>query len=269
MGFIRLRLELRAVRRTIDELRRAIEDHSKAIHSTEEAQRHTNPPRQPMPVIVSYDEQATRDANAEQKRQYCIQKSIRNWTRAAVIAAIIYATIAAFQWCEMRKVTRATQIAAEAARNAAGTAADTLKLSAADLTVSDFTAETRSDKRGFFIVNYKLEIKNVGNMVAHNIRIFPEDGIDKPNLTPHISPDSPPKVPEALGAKDSFTFDWETSFSDQEGRIRSGEKGFWLKDTIAYSDAFGQKTPLVYCVGYHGYKDPRYHWILCSNIPPR
>jgi hypothetical protein len=99
MGFEGLRLELRAVRSAIDELCRAIQDHSKAVR---------NPP-QPSPVIVSYDEKTTTDTKTQQSRQYQMQKSIRNWTSAAVLAAIVYASIAALQWCEMQRANGLAQ----------------------------------------------------------------------------------------------------------------------------------------------------------------
>src|ERR1700730_12065976 len=106
MGFFRLRLELRALRSAIEEFRHAIQDHSEAIHAASEAQRKSNPPGQPTPVVVSFDDKTARDAKDEQNRQYGVQKSIRNWTKAAVIAATIYASIAALQWCEMRTQTK-------------------------------------------------------------------------------------------------------------------------------------------------------------------
>ena len=96
-----MRLELRAVRDAVNDLRSAIEKHSETIHATEEARRRNNPKRQPIHATVSYDDVTVRNAQAEANRQYSNQESIKNWTRNAVIAAIVYAAIAACQWRAM------------------------------------------------------------------------------------------------------------------------------------------------------------------------
>jgi hypothetical protein len=174
MGFIRLRLELRAVRRAIEELRRAIQGHSEAIHAAEETQRHTDPPRQPTPAIISYDEQTTRDAKTEQNRQYGIQKSIRNWARAAVIAASIYAAIAALQWHEMRKAT--------------DTARDTLIRSQRPWLVNDGEATfmVDSSNEDSVSLSFTFHVKNFGPSpaldVGYGLHPFVRNVSDKPNL---------------------------------------------------------------------------------------
>jgi hypothetical protein len=114
MGTMRLMVELRAVRHAINELRSAIEKHSEAIHAAQKTSNETDKRPKPIPVLVSYDEKT----NTSQDRQNTTQDKIALWTRGAVIAAIIYATIAALQWCEMRKATVATEIAANAAVSA-------------------------------------------------------------------------------------------------------------------------------------------------------
>src|ERR1700740_861036 len=97
MGLISLRVEFRAVKTALNELRQAIQQHSESVHATQEAQQHANRPRNPMPVVVSYDDKTVEYTKTQDDREYRTQNSIKNWTKAAVIAASIYAAIAAFQ----------------------------------------------------------------------------------------------------------------------------------------------------------------------------
>src|SRR5437016_5849465 len=99
---MRVRRDLAAIRTRIEELRDAIQEHSKTIHAAQEAQQHSSRSREPMPVIVAYDKQTARQAQAENDRQYGTQNAIKNWTKAAVIAASIYAFIAAITYLKIR-----------------------------------------------------------------------------------------------------------------------------------------------------------------------
>lgn len=102
MGLIKLRVELGALRAAINELRGTIQEHIEAIHAAEKARtkEHTVPER--LPVLVSHDEELKKG----EMSSYATQEGIRKWTKRAVIAAAIYAAIAALQWYEMRTQTR-------------------------------------------------------------------------------------------------------------------------------------------------------------------
>lgn len=102
---LRLRRELAAIRHQIEELCRAIQEYSGVVHSTQEGQQQPREARNPARVVVSLDKQMAYDTKAQDDRQYKTQDSIRKWTRAAVIAAVIYAAVAGLQWNEMRKAT--------------------------------------------------------------------------------------------------------------------------------------------------------------------
>jgi len=109
MSVIKLRIELRTLRHAIEELRSAMHHHSETVHATQERKEQAREIVQPVPVIVSYGDQTIKDTDAQNYGQNRTQKSIRNRTAAAVIAASLYAGIAALQWCEMRKATKAAQ----------------------------------------------------------------------------------------------------------------------------------------------------------------
>jgi hypothetical protein len=115
MGFIRLRVELRALRAVLEELREAIKEHSDAIHAEEERKRHERSAKNTVHAVVSYDDKTVRDAQTENERQYCTQRSIKRAAWSAFMAASIYALIAAYQANEMRKATVAAQTSANAA----------------------------------------------------------------------------------------------------------------------------------------------------------
>ena len=125
----RLRRELAAMRSRIEELSDTIKEHSKAIHSAQEAQQRAKETPKPVPVVVAYNEQTARDAKTENDRQYGTQNSIKNWTRAAVIAASIYAGIAGLTWWEIYKQYTKIEESADAAKRAADTARDALHIS--------------------------------------------------------------------------------------------------------------------------------------------
>lgn len=95
---LRLRRELTAIRTRIEELRDAVHENAKAICATKEAQRQKETKGEPINAIISYDDKAIGDT----KKQQDTQKSIKNATWAAVIAAAIYAGISILIWCEMR-----------------------------------------------------------------------------------------------------------------------------------------------------------------------
>jgi hypothetical protein len=64
---------------------------------------------------VRFDEQTGREARVERDRSFRVQNSTKRATWAAVAGAFIYASIAAWQGCEMRKATKAATSAATSA----------------------------------------------------------------------------------------------------------------------------------------------------------
>jgi len=105
MGIVRLRLELRALRHAVNELYAAIKQHSEATYAAEQSERNKPTAAQTVQAVVSFYHETKRNTETENKKQRGIQSSIRFAAWFAFGAAIIYATIAVFQWCEMHKTT--------------------------------------------------------------------------------------------------------------------------------------------------------------------
>ncbi len=118
MGFIQLRIGLRALRVAINKLSDAIKEYSSAIYAQNEARKTEKLPIDPQHVIVSYDEETARNTKHEQDRQHRTQNSIKKAAWCAFVAAVIYAGIAAFQWNEMRNATVISREALESVQRA-------------------------------------------------------------------------------------------------------------------------------------------------------
>src|SRR5579862_6158636 len=101
--------DLAAVRRLLEEIRDAIKEHSRAIHTAEEGKGQKEPASQKVEAVISYNNQTVRETKAENERQYRTQKSIKHAAWAAFIAASIYALIAAFQLNEMHYTSQIDQ----------------------------------------------------------------------------------------------------------------------------------------------------------------
>jgi hypothetical protein len=134
MGLIGLRIELRALRHAINELYVALEKQSEITRLTLNKEDQVIP--NPIPVTIQYDQQSAKD----QKDYYVSQQNIVRWTKRAVIAAGIYAAIAAVQAGILWRETNAAKKSADAAY----LAAEALRpqLSIAYLTPAPLTANS-------------------------------------------------------------------------------------------------------------------------------
>jgi hypothetical protein len=167
MGLFRLRLELRAIRSAIEELRGAIEEHSRTICAQKEAEKDKEVPLKSKQVIVSYDDETVRDSKEENERQYRIQRSIKWAAWCAFGAAVIYAGIGVFQWRQMRRQTRISS--------------DTLRQSTESFRIDErawielepikpatlFSPATKFIPRNSFM--YELYPKNFGKTIARDV----------------------------------------------------------------------------------------------------
>jgi hypothetical protein len=159
--------ELNTLRLRIEELSSAIEKHSKAIHAEKESQNENGVPTKPLPVIVAYNEQTINDNKAYKNREHCTQEAIKKWTKRAVIAASVYAAVAALQWFQMREATGAADQSAKAARAAARVAQRQLELSQRPwLAVANSPSLGQNDKHAWII---DFEIQNFGHSPALHI----------------------------------------------------------------------------------------------------
>jgi|SRR5579864_909620 len=93
------------VRAWVREVERTICEQSPTDHQGEEIKGSKNLPRYEVRAALSFDDETVRIAKAESQQEQGIQNSIKKATWAAVLAASVYAGIAAWQLCEMRKAT--------------------------------------------------------------------------------------------------------------------------------------------------------------------
>jgi hypothetical protein len=103
MSLFGLRLGTWRLRSAIEALKGAVDEHSKAISSTQAANR--NPPStvQTVNAVVAFDNETKTDTETENNRQYGVQDSIRWAAWCAFGAAFVYAGIATYQSCLIRK----------------------------------------------------------------------------------------------------------------------------------------------------------------------
>ena len=167
MSLINLRVELRAIRVAINELRGAIGRHSDAVHSAQEGDRDRSSSPRHVQAIVSFDEETKRESKIENDRQYRVQSWIRWAGWCAFGAAVIYAAITAFQWSEMRKATKA-------ATEAAHSAAQQLELSERPWVDADISIDGALvfDRDGAHIP-LKIVLRNSGHSPAMHTAIYP------------------------------------------------------------------------------------------------
>lgn len=158
----RLRRELAAIRGRVEELCRAIQEHSEAI----QARNKNRAVQERMPVLVSYDQ----NIDAAQNRQYGTQEKIAKWTKRAVIAASIYAGIAALQWCEMRKATIATTNAANAAAQQTALTRQQLEGTMAAVVTINPTIEFFDSTKAGFDGEINITFINTGHVNARQIQ---------------------------------------------------------------------------------------------------
>lgn len=125
----KLAMLIRRLLEAIKNVIKAIQEHTKSIHAAEEREREKKPSGEMINRVISFDDKAVRDAETEHNRQYGVQNSIRWATWMAVLAAIVYAGVAACQLREMRKTTKAAIKSAVAAQQSADTAANEFEVS--------------------------------------------------------------------------------------------------------------------------------------------
>jgi hypothetical protein len=100
--------ELIGIPGQLTDIRQSIDQQTEAIRTTNERANHQHEPHN-IRAEISFAEHTECKQKADSNRHYGIQKSLRNWTAAAFIAAATYAGIAAFQLCEMKKAAKASE----------------------------------------------------------------------------------------------------------------------------------------------------------------
>jgi hypothetical protein len=163
---IRVRRDLAAIRTGIEELRDAIQEHSKAIHAAEERKRHECSTAKTVHAVIAYDNQTKRDTKTEFDRQYRTQNSIRWAAWFAFGAASIYAGVAAYQLKEMRRASRTAQTSVEAIQ------AETFQEERPWISVDVAPASNFAfDQNGGGALALDVTLRNHGHSVAQYINV--------------------------------------------------------------------------------------------------
>jgi hypothetical protein len=97
---------LRRLLESVKDIKDLVRKQAKAADEQSKRQQERN--QSEVKAEIRFDEQTLRDANAKDDRNFQIQRSLRNATRWAFVAAFIYAGIAAFQFHQMKKATKFT-----------------------------------------------------------------------------------------------------------------------------------------------------------------
>jgi hypothetical protein len=90
---------------------KAIQQNTESIHASKEREWNGEPVREAAKRIIAFEKKTVTDTKEENDRQHRTQISIRNWTAGAVLAACIYAAIAA---CQLRGIQEANRISHDA-----------------------------------------------------------------------------------------------------------------------------------------------------------
>lgn len=256
MEILRLRIELRALRHAINELHTALEKYSEAAHSTQDTGNKNHAILKPIPVTVSYSEQA----NAGQDRQNTTQEQIAKWTKRAVYAAIFYATVAAWQGYEIHTATQVSQKAIS----------DNEAAQAAHLVIKSFDVTIVPGEN--FVMDVKYSIINVGHSVATNISVQ-HGGADcnhvvadcKPgiiDITPITSPIGPSLAPEAPGNELTGGFRPGNGPTDD---VVSGRTIVSANIVVSYKDIFGNSYAVYECRSYDAI-EKKFDRMYCNQI---
>jgi len=97
---------LRRLLEAVKDVKKAIQEHSDSVCPEKKHPDQEKIIPKSIVTEVHFDKDTIKTTAAENQRQYDTQVKIVKATRAAVAAAIIYAGVATWQVCEMRKATR-------------------------------------------------------------------------------------------------------------------------------------------------------------------
>ncbi|MGB8542747.1 MAG: hypothetical protein WCD49_14030 [Candidatus Acidiferrales bacterium] len=163
---------------TVKEVKKTLQENTKAIDAEKEQTYQQNISPKSIVAEVHFDENTIKAASTEDKRRDTRQKEIRNATRAAVVAACLYAAIAAWQGSEMRK-------ASIAATRAANTADKTMVLDERAWVAVTAINGTKPEigKKLTFTVHFI----DTGKSPARNLVVHPGDEILDYGATPNFS----------------------------------------------------------------------------------
>jgi hypothetical protein len=169
---------LLSIRAWIRKIHNALPNYAESEHGADEEERDEEFPPDRVRAVVSFDDETIRTTQAEAKRQYTIQNSIKNATWAAFVAVFIYALITILMWRQMIKQTR---IASAALRQSTESFRTDERAWIEIEPVKGTLFVPRTEKIGAAF-QYPVYIRNVGKTVARNIQLMATRGATQASI---------------------------------------------------------------------------------------
>lgn len=265
-------------KQTLAELRRisgAIQKHDDTTRESSQARDEYNGhPPEPLLIDVAKGVEVRKsggDAKQDSDRHYqmlFVQSVLCLATIGAFVAAAIYAGVAHRTYREIRAQTGSVKEAADAAKSAADTAAETLKSNKEQFKIEErpyvtaavFQVTPMPASVGAFHII--LRLSNSGRTPATKVTIFPQAFIGERRLVL----DNPKARSEVFIGSDKDTENGYTinlAAADAQS-IGDKTKQFTLKGTVAYSDIFEDSHRTSFCM-YYSTEEKNYKYCPQGN----
>ena len=229
---------MRRILEVVKDIKKAMQKQAESAHAAEERERENEPEGHTIHRIVAFDDKTVRDTKEENDRQHGTQISIRNWTAAAVVAASIYAAIAA---CQLYLTYSANMIDQRAWVGAN-------KFSSSIITGSG-EPYIKADTELRFIAQFS----NFGKTPARETRtdivfkFLPKGEVLKPTFEQTSPPITPSVVVVQPGAV-HFMQSLPTTFSEpQIEAAKQAKLILYVYGRIRYQDIFGKQHLTNFC----------------------
>lgn len=165
-------------------------------------------------------------------------------TWVAVLAASVYAGIAAYQLGEVRKANVIARQQLEAS------ARPWLSVDSVSISVdNDFIFQ-----KNFIQSSVAIHIKNIGHSPATNVRIFPQLQLEATQTTPSI--DAVKSMCDGVGSQTTIEGLGETIFPDREGQPVGYLVGLQRKDVDRYWQDQPNRPDVLQIMGCVAYRSP-------------
>jgi hypothetical protein len=245
--------DLRDIANKISFLRESIEQHSKTVCTEDKGQEQD---REVQPVwikaILSKYDEAEGKRQSNDDRHYRVQNSIRWATWSAFIAATIYASIAALQWCSMQQSNKITR--------------ESLKLN--QVLIKDTFAASVVAEIGFSGNDSTVNIgfPNRGKVGTTSSAVYEITLISLPEQNPIRSvgtfsvTDSVPRMGE--NPMPNHYYPIESFTKNDLAAYRDSREAIKISGTLGYDNGFGDKISKHFCVATTAFQS-----MDCDGIP--
>lgn len=215
-------------------------------------------------AIVSFDQKTVTDAKAQHAEDHTTQESIKKAAWCAFVAASIYALIAAYQGCLMRRATVATEKAAIAAKEQAdlawfsveATQSASFKINEIVPTIGDFWRAYVANMGKGTAPRFELSYSIIHQSYPDG-EIIDQRGPYSVNRA-EVLPTDPTKGTDVV-------FDFQTPGYTQENRIlTSAIETFKLQGVMSYDNGFKRSVSEPFCWETYPWTDTRAGWEDCN-----